>query len=172
MLKKPIYIKFLLYILMGLLLFILQGSVISSNVLGIGLLPLVPFAVAIAIYEEPLTAALVGIYIGALCGVLSIFVSGYYMFMLALLCSVFSVLSHGLLKPTLINSIVYSFVACVIILLVGYVFMYILMLDMKNSSPLYVYIAITSFFSSLLSIIIYPIVKKIHLRFENSKRID
>ncbi len=102
-------LKYIAYTVVAILLMVVQNTPDFLVFFGAKALWVAPMAIAVAVIEKETAGAIFGGFCGILCDVFSSYVFGYYTVLLFVFCMFTGVFCKSFIRPTIINSTVFSF---------------------------------------------------------------
>lgn len=153
--------KYLIYVFAVFLLYILQSVPGFLKVFGIKPVFIIPFCVALSVYDEDRRAGVVYVFGGLLADLSCGRVAGYITIMLLICCVICVIAVKFLVKPSNRNVFMLSFAVMVVIFSMDFLFTYI-MRGYKNFAVFYLKnILLFSLYSSVFAIPFYVLIGKI-----------
>lgn len=153
--------KYLIYAFAVFLLYILQSVPGFLKIFGVKPVFIIPFCVALSVYDEDWRAGFVYVFGGLLADLSSGRVAGYITIMLLICCVVCVVAVKFLVKPSNRNVFMLSFAVMFIIFTYDFLLTYI-MRGYKNFALFYIKnVLLFGLYSSVFAVPFYMLISKI-----------
>lgn len=153
--------KYLIYAFVVFLLYILQSVPGFLKIFGVKPVFIIPFCVALSVYDEDWRAGFVYVFGGLLADLSSGRVAGYITIMLLICCVVCVVAVKFLVKPSNRNVFMLSFAVMFIIFTYDFLLTYI-MRGYKNFALFYIKnVLLFGLYSSVFAVPFYMLIGKI-----------
>lgn len=163
-------LKWIVYTLLLLILYILQTTPLLFQVLGIKPVLLVPFVVCIALFESEAAAATYGILAGMLWDISANKVFGFRAILLMCCCISVALLVMYLMRNNLGNAVFFVFMVMTVIELLDFLFFYLIWNYDHNSIILLSYKLPIVIYTVIVTIPVYYGTKFVAGKFNDTLR--
>ncbi len=163
-------LKWIIYAVILLVLYILQTTPLLFQILGIKPVLLVPFAVCLSLFESEKAAAAYAIAAGLLWDISSNKLFGFRAILLMCCCISVTLLVMYLMRNKLINGLFFVLCVMLIIELLDYVFFYVIWGYSNHHLILLNYLLPTLIYTVIITIPMYFLVRKIAAKFNETLR--
>ncbi len=165
------FYKILCYVLVAVLLYTLQNTHFILSINGTKPMLLIPFIIAIAMFESLTFTAAFSVFVGFLCDIMSFYTYGYYAMVLIIICGTINILSQTYVKPTPINAIIVTAIIIILIQTLAFFFAFGIK-DISNSSIIYKkHILPMCYYTIITSLPLYYAVKYISIKIASERDI-
>lgn len=159
-------IKYILYSFLMIVLYVLQTDPNFTLSSGTGPVLVLPFAVAVAMFDGQLAGGLFGLFAGILCDTSSSVLFGFGSILYLVICTAVGLLVLYFMQPSLTNSIIFTGSGFAVRLLLEY-FFYYAMWGYENSSQILLRHMLPNLLCTLLvTPLIFLAVRRMHRFFE------
>ena len=157
--------KAITYVLVAIALYLLQTSVPILSIAGAKPLLLIPFIISLAMFESLTFTAVMSVFVGMLCDIVSAYTLGYYAMMLIIICAIINIITQAYATPSIFNSLIVTAATIFLLQSIAFFFMYTIHdidrlahIYLKQVLPMCIYTIITT-------IPIFYMTKKISNKF-------
>lgn len=159
-------IKYILYSFLMIVLYVLQTDPNFTLSSGTGPVLVLPFAVAVAMFDGQLAGGLFGLFAGILCDTSSNVLFGFGSILYLVICTAVGLLVLYFMQPSLTNSLIFTGSGFAVRLLLEY-FFYYAMWGYENSSQILLRHMLPNLLCTLLvTPLIFLAVRRMHRFFE------
>lgn len=158
--------KFIAYGVVAVLLCVLQNTPGLFVLWGIKPMPVVAFAICVAIFERETAGGLFAIFAGMCCDLFSVYAFGYYALLLFFCCVGVGLLTQGFMRPVAANAMLFTFLSMLLIQWIG--FFFTILIWVSEGAAVYFFSVLfpLCIYTAVSAVPIYYLARVVHLYFE------